>query len=276
MRTLRRAKESDRSALVALCEAAVGPDDCVPDFLDDFFATGVVVLAEEDGRVIGMAVYHDVPDGTAWIHAARTHPDHRRQGVATALMSECEAIARRRHRDAMRLWASAANLASVRANTRYGFRERARFTRMRAPARPSPQTPALERIRIDVRTWSAMQRSPILRKSRSYLFHDLFFLRFDRPTAERLARIGALWGFASNGLSLSEGAGERDLQVQPIFGSLSAVLRAAPGIAAARGAERVESFLPRDAAVGRAARSAGFRLMEWGRDAILFERRLRP
>ena len=278
MRTIRRAKPSDRSAVVALCEASVGPDDYVPDFLEDFLATGIVLLAEDDGGVVGMAVYHDVPDGSAWLHAARTHPDHRRQGVATALMTECEAIARRRHRNAMRLWASASNVASVQANLRYGFRERARFTRLRAAAQPSAEMPALERLRVDAGTWSAIRASPTLRKGGGYLYHDLYFLRLERSVAERLARGGALWAFGSSGLSLSldetEGRGT-DLQVEPLFGSVSEVLRLAPGLAAARGAERVETFLPRDAALRSVARGAGFRLMEWGRDAVLFERLLR-
>ena len=278
MRTIRRAKAEDRAALLSLCEAAVGPDDYVPRFLDEFLATGVVVLAEEDRQVVGMTVYHDVPDGSAWLHAARTHPGYRRQGVATALMTECEAIARHRHRSAMRLWASSSNVASVTANQRYGFRERARFMRMRAPAAPSPQTPVLERMRVDAPTWSAIRTSPILRRSCAYLAHDFYFLRLDRAGAERLARGRALWTLGSNGLSVSGGEADGDrlgLQVQPLFGSLPAILGAAPGIAAVRGADRVETFLPQDARVRRAARRAGFRPMEWGRDAILFERRLR-
>ena len=96
-----------------------------------------------------------------------------------------------------------------------------------------------------------------------------------RTFSERLARERALWRFGANGLSMSEDYEEawgRDLQIQPLFGDLDGILRACPAIAAARGAERVESFLPHDTAVLAVARGCGFEPMEWGREAILFEK----
>ncbi len=275
MWTIRRATRADLGTLGDLCAASVGPDDYVPGFLEDFLETGIVVMAEEAGEAVGMMVYHDVPDGSAWLHAARTHPAHRREGVATALMHRCESVSRRRHRTAMRLWAEAANVASVEANRRYGFRERGRFSRLRAPA-ASRQAPCLEEIPADARLWAALRRSPFLRGAGGYHYHDFYFQRLTRRVVDDLATHGAMWRFGSNGLSLSGGFAEGglDLQVEPLFGSLAEILRAAPGIAASRGAERVETFLPRDPGVARIARGAGFRRMEWGRDAILFERRL--
>lgn len=277
MWTVRRATRADFEGLVDLCRASVGPEDYVPGFLEDFLETGIVMLAEEAGSAVGMMVYHDVPDGSAWLHAARTHPAHRREGVATALMHEGERVSRRRHRSAMRLWAEATNTASVQANRRYGFRERGRFSRLRAPATVSFQVPRLEKIPADARLWPSLRRSPFLTRSGGYHYHDFYFLRLGRDSALGLARRGAFWRFGTNGISLSGGfeEGGRDLQVEPLFGSLAEILRAAPGIAASRGAERVETFLPRDPGVARMARRAGFRRMEWGRDAILFERRLR-
>jgi len=272
---IRRATREDKDALVALCREAVGPDDYVPALVDDFLETGVVFLAEEPRQAVGMMIYHEVPDGSAWLHAARTHPDRRQQGVATALMASCERLARERGRTAIRLWAAASNLASVTANRKYGLEERARFTRMRVPARAAGGSPALERIALDPRTWSAIAASRILRRAAGYVFHDFYFLRFDRPNAERLAREGALWRLGSNGLSLSEDyedAWGKDLQVQPLFGDLAGILRSCPAIAAARGADRVETFLPHDPAFLQTAREAGFEPMEWGQEAILFEK----
>ncbi len=277
MWAIRRATRADVGTLVDLCRASVGPDDYVPGFLEDFLGSGIVLMAEEADAAVGMMVYHDVPDGSAWLHAARTQPAHRREGVATALMHGCEAVARRRHRTAMRLWAEAGNVASVQANRRYGFRERGRFTRLRAPATDSHGPPRLEKIPADARLWAPLRASPFLRRTGGYHYHDFYFQRLTRPVAEDLARHGALWRFGPNGISLSGGfeAGGLDLQIEPLFGSLGDILCAAPGIAASRGAERVETFLPRDPGVARIARGAGFRRMEWGRDAILFERRLR-
>lgn len=270
----RRATIADRDALVELCEASVGSADYVPSFLADFLRTGVVFVAEDAGVLIGMMVYHDVPDGSAWLHAARTRPAYRRRGVASALMGECERLSRRRRRSTMRLWASATNLASVRANRKYGFRERGRFTRMRleitAPAAGVPLEP------IDLATdWKWLEESPLIRRSSGYIFHDFFFMPFNRTTARWLSREGALWRFGGNAVSISrdlEDPGGRNVQIQVLAGDPLAILRAAPGIARSRGAGRVESFLPHDKAILAAARHAGFRFMEWGQEALLFEK----
>ncbi len=277
MWTIQRASRADAAALAALCRESVGADDYVPAFLEEFLKTGVVFVAEESGRAIGMMVYHDVPDGSAWLHAARTHPGWRQRGVATALMTSCEHLALERGRHALRLWAEASNEASVAANRKYGFEERARFTRMRLPAtRPAPGV-SLEPADL-ARDRSALEASPILRRGAGYVFHDFYFLPMDRANAERLAREGALWRFGPNLISVSGDLGETQgtgLQVQPLAGDPSAILRAAPAIARARGADRVESFLPHDPALLAAACEAGFDLMDWGREAVLFERRLR-
>ena len=273
---IRRATRRDRRAIIALCHASVGSEDYVPRVLDDFLETGVVLVAADAGSPIGIVVYHDVPDGSAWLHAARTHPDYRRQGVATELMSRCESLARQRHRNAMRLWASAANVASVSANRKYGYRERARFTRMEVAVR-SGETPRPERLDIGASTWASIRASAILELSAGYLFHDFYFLRLDRGQTARLVREGALWRVGGGGVSVSPGLSEDGggLQVQPLFGDLRAFLRAAPTLAAVLGARRAETFLPHRADVLAAARAAGYRSMEWGREAILFEKPLR-
>lgn len=276
MFTIRRAAAQDRDDLAELCLASVGPDDYVPDFLEDFLATGVVFVAEDEDRLVGMMVYHDVPDGSAWLHAARTRPDYRRRGVATGLMKACEDLAASRHRTAFRLWASADNVASVTANRLYGLKERARFTRMRIPAAPGA-APHLAAFDLDS-DWPALEDSPILRKSAGYVFHDFYFLKMDRANAARLASEGALLRFGGNVVSVSEDyedAWGKDLQVQPLLGDAEAILRACPALAAARGADRVESFLPHDLDLLTAAQRAGFAFMDWGQQAILFEKILR-
>lgn len=274
---IRRATAADVAALAALCRAAVGPDDYVPAFLEAFLRTGVILLAEEGGRVVGMVVYHDVPDGSAWLHAARTHPDHRRRGVATALMAECETLSRQRGRSSMRLWANADNLASVHANRKYGFRERARFTRMRLDVRGGPGADVLEPLGA-AEAWPLVAGSPLVRKGGGYVFHDFYFLPVVRATVRALASEGALWGFREHVVSVSpdfEDPRHEGLQIQVLAGDPSSILRAIPAFARGRGAIRVESFLPHDPAVLRSARRAGYALMDWGQEAVLFEKRLR-
>lgn len=263
-------------ALVALCRESMGPDDYVPAFVDDFLRTGVVFLAETSGSPVGMMVYHDVPDGSVWLHAARTHPAWRQRGVATELMAACERLALERRRTALRLWAAASNEASVTANRKYGFEERARFTRMRIPASPTRFETRLEPLNL-AKDWALVEGSPLLRQGRGYVFHDFYFVPLTRTNAEWLARDKALWRWDSQVVALSEDyedASGRDLQIQALAGDPAAILRAAPGIAGARGADRVETFLPHDPRLLETARQAGFDFMDWGQEAVVFEKPL--
>ena len=99
------------------------------------------------------------------------------------------------------------------------------------------------------------------------------------PNAAWLARERALWRFGSQVISVSEDFEDvwgKDLQIQLLAGDPAIILDAAPGIAQSRGADRVESFLPHDPAVLDEARRAGFDLMDWGREAVLFEKPVLP
>lgn len=276
----RQATDADVPALRDLCTTSVGPDDYVLAFLDRFVRDSVTLVALDGPRPIGMMVYDDIPDGSVWLHAARTHPDHRRQGVATELNRACAELARSRNRESLRLWADASNLASVAAARREGFEERARFTRMRVDASRSTPDVRLEPVDLD-RGWPMLESSRLLRLGSGFVFYDFYFLPFTRVNAEWLARQGALLRFGENVVCVSEDfedAWGKDLQIQPLAGDAAAILQAAPAIARSQGADRVESFLPHDAELLALARGAGFELMDWGREAILFEKplRLRP
>lgn len=270
----RPATMEDVPGLRELCTLSVGADDYALGFLEPFIRESVTFVAVDGGRIVGMMVYDDTPDGAVWLHAARTHPEHRRRGVAASLNRACEELARARGRSCLRLWAAASNTASVAASARYGFEERARFTRMRISAAPPVQEVHLEPL-DPAEAWIATEGSPLLRRTAGYVFHDFYFLPLSQVNTALLARQGALWRFGGNGVALSEDfeeAGGRDLQVQLLFGDAAEILRTAPAIGRARGAERVESFLPHDTAILASARRAGYDFMEWGQEAVLFEK----
>jgi len=278
MWTARVATEADLPALRELCVASVGPDDYVLSFVERFVRDSVTFVAVDGPRVVGMMVYDDTPDGSVWLHAARTHPEYRRRGVATALNRASTVLARSRHRESLRLWADAANTASVAAARRDGFEERARFTRMRVGA--SRSSPGVRLEPFDpAEGWPVLTSSPLMRLGGGYVFHDFYFLPLTRANATWLARERALWRFGSQVISVSEDfedAWGKDLQIQLLAGDPATILDAAPGIARSRGADRVESFLPHDPAVLDEARRAGFDLMDWGREAVLFEKPVLP
>lgn len=271
----RRANRGDLDGLRALCLASVGPDDYVPRFLERFVRESVTLVALDRGQIIGMMVYDETPDGGVWLHAGRTHPDYRRQGVATSLNQTSERLARAHGRSSLRLWAHASNAASLAAARKAGFEERATFTRMRAAAAPG-RTVGLEPLSASD-AFALRTSLPFLRPSAGYLFHDFYFMPLTRSTASWLSHHGALWRFGGNAVSLSadfEDPEGTDLQMQLLGGHAEAILRAAPTIAGSRGAGRVESFLPHVPALLRTARACGFSAMEWGQEAVLLEKRL--
>jgi GNAT superfamily N-acetyltransferase len=92
---------------------------------------GCVLLAEADGKTVGFvcvvsATRNDSPDDPAtfaWVHDIFVRPEHRRQGIATALMTAAESFARSRGAKELRLGVIDRN-ADARAMYRgLGFRD---------------------------------------------------------------------------------------------------------------------------------------------------------
>lgn len=273
----RRASMHDREALAALCRSAVGEDDYVLEILDDHILRAVTYVALEGDRIVGSMTYREVFDGSAWLSAARTHPDYREKGVATSLLQSLEGVARMKGLPTLRLWTSASNAAGVASFQSNGFREVARFTRMQAPAARSETKSHLEPLRYTESLWSSIESSDVLRRSNFYLAHEYVFVPVARATIHLLSSKGALWGWDRNGVALAEATEtfvEHVLELEPLFGDVAAILKEAPAIAKARGKTRVESFLPHDRAILEVARDAGFKPTSWGQEAILCEKSL--
>jgi len=274
--TVRRASLHDQPALEDLCRAAVGEDDYVLPILRQLILRYVTYVALDADRAVGMMIYHEVLDGSAWLSAARTHPDFRRKGIAMGLVQALEGLARMKGLHAVRLWTSASNAAGVASFTKAGFREVARFTRMCAKASNLARKVPLRPLRFDEDLWARLESSEILRKANRFVSIDYEFLPITRATAHALVNRGVLLGWRGNGLLVSEAfaEGETAIDLELLFGPLDDFLRAAPGIAKGRGGTHVETFLPHDPSILSAARAAGFEPMSWGQEAILCEKPL--
>jgi len=238
----------------------------------------VVFVALDEDRIVGCATYHDLPDGAAWLSAARTHPDYQRKGVARALISASEALAQRSGRTALRLWTEVTNEAGIATFEATGFREVARFGRRTALA-AATEPPKLEPFRANEDLWSSVDGSPILKASNSYVGLDYGFVRMDREMVHRLANLGRIVGWAGNGMILAPRVdlpATDVLEIEPLFGDVGAILQAAQAIAWVNEKEVVETFLPDDPTVLATARSLGYAPGTWGREAILCEKSLAP
>ena len=72
-----------------------------PELLKKYLeAGGVLVLAYDSDKIAGAALCYEMPhpagEHSLYVHELDTHPDYRRQGVATAIMQELMNIGRKR------------------------------------------------------------------------------------------------------------------------------------------------------------------------------------
>ena len=95
---------------------------------------GVLLCKTDDGKLVGYlwwldtencpygpGCYADKPESFLWVHTVYTVPSHRRRGVARALHSELESVARRRKRGAIWLDVYANNPGSQQLHSKLGF-----------------------------------------------------------------------------------------------------------------------------------------------------------
>jgi len=82
---IRQITSADRREILAFTEKTFEWGDYISDVFDDWLKEGLFLAAEMDGEVVGIMHASYLDDGSAWFEGGRIHPEHRRQGIATAL-----------------------------------------------------------------------------------------------------------------------------------------------------------------------------------------------
>ena len=274
---IRPAATADRPGLEALCRAAVGDDDYVITYLDRILRRGSGYVALDDTQIVGLMTYEVQRDGGAWLGAARTHPNVRRRGVASALTATLEERARTEGRMATRLLSETANAPAQSAIRKAGYRELGHFARLSAPTSGGGTEPGASRAQYDDRLVEDVLRSRVLSLSDYYVGLDFGFIALRRRVLQDLVEGGLVWRGARTVFtflpSLDDPFGPY-AHAAVLAGDVTAALGAARALAASAGAENMGTFLPRDPQLLEAARRAGFDFGDWGQDAVLFEKRL--
>ncbi len=121
---LRRARVEDR-ALVLQVEAKSTPNLRYLNAVFEHWVhdqSGELIVAEQDGEMVGVGKLTVLPDGTAWLEALRVTPESQGLGVGKHFYRRFTAIARERGVPVMRMYTGVRNAVSRGLAERYGFR----------------------------------------------------------------------------------------------------------------------------------------------------------
>lgn len=120
---IRPARQSDKEAVFKFCEHTFDWGDYIPDVWDNWLKEKQARLftATLNSKPVGVMRVSMQKPGEAWLQAARTHPDYRRKGVATALANACLKWAKNKGAKIARLATDSDNYVAQRALKKLGF-----------------------------------------------------------------------------------------------------------------------------------------------------------
>ncbi len=132
--TVREAAPTDRRQVAEMLTEVWGGRDYLMGVWREWLSSpsGDLLVAEVDGRIVGVMYVEYRPAGEAYLAGARVHPGYRKMGVATQLTLECMERARSRGRTLATLATSVRNQAAQRLAEKLGFRLRAKVVRVHA------------------------------------------------------------------------------------------------------------------------------------------------
>ncbi len=255
-------------------------NDYVPVFLDEFLEEGGLFIATDGARVIGMVKYTRCLGGDGWLGAARTDPRYRRQGVTTAIVRECARYGASQGARHLRLWSLRTNRPAQITVRSMGFREVGTFRRVRKRVTKKAGKSQLTVMR-DARTaWSLIRRSSILKESSGYAATGTEFVKVNANVVAEAVRAGKLLHVGENVFYLDDkawgGSWPGVVEFTPLAGDVELLIREAELSARERRMKEIHAYVPIRSRTLRTAKRMGFKVVSWGREAVLFEKAIRP
>jgi RimJ/RimL family protein N-acetyltransferase len=130
---VREATKGDKEPLMRFVSKTWSWGDYVPEVWEAWLKdqNGRLLVAELDGRPVGMCHIRLLDDGVGWMEGARIHPAHRGEGIATTLGAGLIEFGLSKGIKTFRLVSGADNEVAHRQVEKLGFTEKARFARYR-------------------------------------------------------------------------------------------------------------------------------------------------
>ncbi|MGB9740767.1 MAG: GNAT family N-acetyltransferase [Candidatus Bathyarchaeales archaeon] len=129
---VRKAKNSDREAVFRFCEKTWSWGDYIQEVWDDWLKdkNGRVFVATINGVPVGISKLSIDKPHEVWLSGARTDPNYRRIGVATAITKKCLKYARQNGAKVARLVTESDNMAARVVLKKIGFKPITEFVEM--------------------------------------------------------------------------------------------------------------------------------------------------
>ncbi|MEM3874064.1 MAG: GNAT family N-acetyltransferase [Candidatus Bathyarchaeia archaeon] len=286
---VREAREDDREAVFEFCRHTWSWGDYIPHVWDKWLKepNGKVFVATLDGVPIGIQHITIDKPGEAWLSGARTAPQYRRMGVATAITEKCLEYARSMGVKVARLVTESNNVAALAAVKKMGFKPVAEFVEMTLEKFSGGDSVASSWTGLNQldNVWSYLQSSEVYRRAAGLYTVLYHWYTLDRRDLERFIGQGKAITYsgengAVEGLILVDDAVSREwrensIQTCYIDGDFEAALDMAKfllGYCQTKGIKKVYGFTCNHKPITDALEKLGFKKPET--KAIVFEKRL--
>lgn len=272
------AKPYDFKLVARLCRRAGGSGDYALWVLRKTIKDGGIFLAWAGDELVGMTNFDFCVDGSGWLSMARTDPKWRRTGVALFLQGKIADYARRRGSSFLRLWALSNNTASKRACLKGGFKPVCEAAHISCVFRGKRRGRTHAPLRnLSEATLKSLLTSGNFSKTHGYLGYKWHFVKANRELLLKTARRGELYQHGETSFILTKPEQRfhaRRSTLTLLTGYVGGSLLAAKKLAKDLGADSLSSYVPYDSYTLRTAAKAGFRLDDWGKHCIVFEKRI--
>jgi RimJ/RimL family protein N-acetyltransferase len=275
---IREATVADKRSILRLCRRSVRRD-YVPFFLDDFLDEGGLFIALDNGRVVGMGKYTRCIGGDGWLGQGRTDPEYRRKGVATALVRACSRYGASLGAKYVRLWSLRRNTPAQIAVRSMGFKEVGTYRRMKGRIGRHKGEMCLEIERSPDVAWRLMRGSELLKESSGYAPMGNEFVKVNPAVVSEAVSAGKIARLGDNVCYVDDSAwGDKwrgPLEFAGLAGDIGLLLQESEHFAREKGKREVHTYFAVGSQSLRVARRLGYEVVDWGKEAVLFEKPVR-
>ncbi len=126
---VRKAREDDRDEVLSFCVGTFDWGDYIDEVFDSWLKgpDSLLLVAEADGRPVGILHARLMNHGRAWLEGLRVRPNHRRMGVGRAMTESAMGLLRESEHGTIRLLVESNNEASMGLAVNQGFCEETRW-----------------------------------------------------------------------------------------------------------------------------------------------------